>query len=68
MVQLVLPVAGSEGEPAQQLDEVGMQALHVGLVGRALAFLPDEDLHLLFHLGDDFFDAGGVDAAVGDEP
>ena len=67
VVEHVLAVAGAVLEPAEQLDDLGRQAGHAGLVGRLLAGLAHDEIDLGARLGDDLLDAAGVDAAVGDE-
>src|SRR5690606_34564543 len=39
---LVLAVAGAEFQPAQQLDNFGMQAMDAGFISRPFAFLADD--------------------------
>ena len=56
MPQHVLAVAGAEAEPAQQVDDLGMQARHVGFLGGFFAALLDVLLHLGLRLGDDLLD------------
>ena len=67
VVQHVLAKAGAEFQPAQQLHDVGVNAVQAHLHHRALAF----PLHAQFQLAAAFLhrllNAGGVDAAVGDE-
>lgn len=60
----VLAVAGAEVEPAQKLDEAGLQAHHPRLQGRLLPALVDEGLHLLLGLLHHLLNAARVDAAV----
>ena len=67
VVEHVLAVAGAVLEPAEQLDDLGGQPGHAGLVGGLLAGLADDEVDLGAGLGDDLLDAAGVDAAVGDE-
>src|SRR6185437_4437517 len=67
MLENVLAVARAPAHPADQLDELGMQAVNAGVVGRLLARLDNLRLDLLSRFVDDFFDSPGVDAAVGDE-
>ena len=64
VVQHVLAVAGAVAHPAQQTDELGMQAVDVGLKHGAFAFGLDGGVDFLLRLGDHLFDAGGVNAAV----
>ena len=51
-------------QAADELDEVGMQAVDVRLENGALALGLDGGVDLLLGLGDHFLDAGGVNAAV----
>ena len=67
VLQLVLAVRRAELEPTDDLDDLGVQAGHAGLVGRRLAFLLDLLLDLLLGLGDDLLDARRMDAPVLDE-
>ncbi len=67
MPQHVLAVAGAEPQPAEQVNDLGMQAGHVGFLGRFFAVLLDVLLHFGLRLGDDLFDPGRMDAAVGDQ-
>ena len=67
MLQHVLAVAGAELQAAQQLDDLGRQARHAGLVDGLLAGLAHDDVDLGAGLGDDLLDAAGVDPAVLDE-
>ena len=67
MLQDVLSVRGAVLETAERLDDVGMQVVnaHVesSLLAGLLHLLVDVTRRLLEHL----LDAGGMDAAVGDE-
>ena len=67
VVEHVLAVAGAELEPAEELDDLGREAGHAGVVGGLLAGLAHDEVDLGAGLGDDLLDAAGVDAAVGDE-
>ena len=64
VVQHVLAVGGAEPQPAQQLDEVRVEAGDVRLVGDLLPLLPHHLLQLGPGLLDDLLDPGRVDAAV----
>ncbi len=44
-----------------------MQAVDVGLIGGLLARLLDDALDLVLRVADEFLDAGGMNAAIGDE-
>ena len=67
VVEHVLAVAGSVLQAAEQLDELGVQARHAGVVGRLLARLAHDDLDLGAALGDRLLDPAGMDAAVADQ-
>ena len=67
VVQDVLAVAGPILEPAQQLDQLRVQARHAGVVRRLLARLAHDDLDLGAALGDSLLDPARMDASVGDE-
>ena len=67
VVEHVLPVAGAVLQPADELDELGMQPRHAGVVGGLLPRLAHDDLELLARLGDRLLDPPGMDAAVADE-
>ncbi|MPM66611.1 hypothetical protein SDC9_113521 [bioreactor metagenome] len=67
VVQNILPVAGTVFLPPQELNELGMQAVHVGLEHCPLALRLDGGVHLALGLFHHFLDAGGVNAAVDDE-
>ena len=64
MVEHVLAVAGAVTQTPQQLDQLGMDAVHAGFDDGALAFLLDGGVHLAARLLDRLFNARGVDAAV----
>src|SRR5690606_25017295 len=61
---LVLAVAGAEFQPAQQLDNFGMQAMDAGFISRPFAFLADDLLDFGAGVFDQFLDARRVDAAI----
>ncbi len=67
VLEHVLAVRGAVVQPAEHLDQLGMQAVHVGLERCLLARLD----HLLLDLGlgleVHLLDPGGMDAAVGDQ-
>jgi len=67
VLEHVLSVAGAVLHAAQELDELRMDRVQVGFKHRLLAGLADLVLHLAAGLLHDLLDAGGVDAAVGDE-
>ena len=64
VVEHILAVTGAVLHAAEQLDELGMQAVDVCLENGALALGLDGGVDLLLGLGDHFLDAGGVDASV----
>lgn len=67
MVEHVLAVAGAVAHAAQQLDELGVQAVDIGLEHGALALGLNGGVHLPLGLLHHLLDAGGMDAAVLDE-
>ena len=67
MPQHVLAVAGAEAQPAQQVNDFGVQVADVGLLGGFLAELLEVFFEFGLGLGDDFLDARGMDATVGDQ-
>ena len=67
MMKDVLPVAGAEPQAAHQAQHLRLQVVKAELERGGLAVLADRVLHLRVHLVDDFLDAGGVNAAVGDQ-
>ena len=67
VVEHVLAVAGAVVLAAQQLDQLRVQAVDVGLKHGALALGLDGGVHLPLGLFHHLLDAGGVDAAVLDE-
>ena len=67
MVQHVLAIAGAVAHAAQQLDQLMMDAVHVGLEDRLLAGLADLVVDLAAGLLDHFLDARGMDAPVSDQ-
>ncbi len=67
VLQDVLGVAGAVLELPQELDDLGMEAVHPGVERGFFPGGADLLFHFLGDLGDDLFDAPGVDAAVGDE-
>ena len=67
VVQHVLAVAGAVFHAAQELDELGVEAVDVGLEHSPLALGLDGGVHLPLGLLHHLLNAGGVDAAVLDE-
>ena len=68
VVQDVLAVAGAELQPPHQAQHLGVQVVEAELEGGRFSLAADRLLHLGLDLLDDLFDAGRVDAAVGDQP
>ena len=67
VAQHVLAVAGAVTHAAQELDQLRMDAVQVGLKDGLFAGLADLVVHFLAGLLHHLLDAGGVDAAVGDQ-
>ena len=67
MVEHVLPVAGAVVLAAQQLDQLRVQAVYVGLEHGALPLGADGGVHLPLGLLHHLLDTGGVDAPVQNE-
>ena len=67
MRQDVLPVAGAELQPAEQLHQLRVQRVHVGLEQRLLALLHDVVVDLGLGLVVGLLDPGRVDAPVRDQ-
>ena len=67
VVEHVLAVAGAVAHPAQELHQLRVQAVDVGLKDGALALGLDGGVHLPLGLLHHLLDAGGVDAAVQDQ-
>ena len=68
VVQHVLAVAGAELEASHQPQHLGMEIVEPELEGGRFALVADGLLHVALDLLHDFFDAGRVNAAVGDQP
>ena len=66
-LQDVLAVRGAVVEPAEQVLELGVDAVHADLEAGHLAQLADLVLDLGLHLGDHLLDARRMDAPVGDQ-
>src|SRR5438552_9746753 len=64
----VLRIAVAVLEHADQLHELGMDAVHADLEHRPLTGLADRLFQLLLRLADHLLDAPGVDAPVGQQP
>ena len=60
----VLAVAGAEAQPAEQLDQLGVHALHAGVEHALLTELDDVAVHLGLGLVVGLLDPGRMDAAV----
>ena len=67
VLQQVLTVGRAVFHLADHADQLGVQSVDAQVDRRALAHLDDLLLDLFLDLGHHFLDAGGVDAAVGDE-
>ena len=67
VVQDVLPIAGAVAQPAQELDQLVVDAVDAHLQHGTLALLLDGGFHLPAGLFHGLLNAGGVDAPVGDE-
>ena len=65
--QHVLRIARAELEPAEEVEELVVQAGDVRLLRGGLAELADVRLHLLLGLADELLDPGRVDPAVLDQ-
>ena len=63
----VLAVAGAVLHAAEELDDLLIDTVDIGLEHGSLALRLDGGVDFLLSLGDHFLDAGGVDPAVGDE-
>jgi len=63
----VLAVAGAELQPAEQVDQVRVQAVDVGVERRPLPLFDDALLDLGQRLGERLLAASRVDAPVGDQ-
>ena len=64
VIEHVLTVAGAVTHPAQQLDQLRMQAVDVGLKDGPLALGLDDGVYLALGLLHHLLDAGGMNAAV----
>ena len=64
VIQHVLAVAGAVAHAAQKLDQLGIEAVDIGLKHGTLAFGLDGGIDLALGFGHHFLDAGGVDTAV----
>jgi hypothetical protein len=60
----VLTVAGAVFHPAQQLDQLGMDAVDACFKGCAFAFAADDGVDLAPGFLHHFLNAGGMDAPV----
>ena len=67
VVQHILAIAGAVTQAPQQLDQLRMDAVDAGFNDGALAFLLNGLLHFPAGLFHHFLNAGGVDAAVGNQ-
>jgi hypothetical protein len=64
MLQHILPIACTVFEPPQQLDQIGVQALHIRLIGDALTLLAHNLLDLLLSFRNHLLDPSRMDATV----
>src|SRR6266545_5162630 len=64
MLQDILPIACTVFEPPQQLDQIGVQALHIRFIGDALTLLTHDLLDLLLGFRNHLLDSRWMDAAV----
>ncbi len=62
-----MAIAGAEVEPAQEVHDPLVDGMDLDLLAGCLAQLLNMPLQFALGFGNDFFDARGVDAAVGDE-
>ena len=67
VLENVLTIAGAVLEPADQVDQLGVHAVGAHVKGGLLAGLADAGLDLFRDFFDHLFNAGRVDAAVGNE-
>src|SRR5918999_3822001 len=67
MLEDVLAIARPPVHAPDELDDLGVQAMYAGLVGRLLADVDDLGLDLLAGFVDDFLDSARMDAPVGDK-
>src|SRR5882724_11097603 len=67
MAEDVLAVTGAVVETAEELDDFFVEAVDLGFVGSFLAVAANGRLGFFLGFGDELFDAGWMDAAVGDE-
>ena len=67
VLENVLAIAGAVLEPADQVDQLGVHAVGAHVKGGLLAGLADAGLDLFRDFFDHLFNAGRVDAAVGNE-
>ena len=68
MNQDILPVAGAVAHPAEQADQLGMDRADRSFQHDPLAVLLDLGVNLALGLVNHLLDAGGMDAAVVDQP
>ena len=65
--ELVLSVARAEAKPAEDIEHLPRQPAAVCLDRRLIARFADDAVNVPLRLGDGFLDAGGMDAAIGDQ-
>jgi hypothetical protein len=64
VLQDILAEARAILQPAQQLDQIRVQALDIRFVGDALAFFAHDALDLLLGFRDHFLDSSRMDATI----
>lgn len=62
-----MAVAGAIVESAEEVDDAFVETADLGFLDGFFAVAADLLLDFRLGFGDEFFDAGGVDAAIGDE-
>src|SRR3954447_2023879 len=67
MVEDVLAVRRTIAHPADQLDQLGVEPVNAGVVGRLLAHLHQLGVQLALNLEHNLFDPSWMNPAVGDE-
>ena len=67
MPENVLAIAGAIVEAAEQIDDAFVEAADLGFLNGFLTVAANILIDFLLCFGDEFFDAGRVNAAIGDE-